>query len=110
MQEVGDDRSYKGEGDTLDKLGEVASDRSSGIIERALRLARETLGMEIAFVSEFADEQMLIRKLSGDAGSFGWREGQAIPLTRSFCKRVLEGSLPNMVPDAQDDECAKTSI
>ncbi len=104
---MSDDRSHKGEVDTLDKLAEVASDRSSGIIEHALSTAREMLGMEVAFVSEFADEQMLIRRLSGDGDSFGWREGQAIPLTRSFCKRVLEGSVPNVVPDAQDDGCTK---
>ncbi len=104
---MSDNRSHKDKADTLDKLTEVASDRSSDTVERALRTAREMLGMEVAFVSEFTEDQMWFRKLSGDAASFGWREGQAIPLTSTFCKRALEGSLPNVVPDAKDDECAK---
>jgi GAF domain-containing protein len=106
-QEVGGNCSHKDKAGALDKQTEVASSRSSVTIERALVVAREMLGMEVAFVSEFTEDQMLFRKLSGGAASFGWREGQAIPLTRSFCKRVVEGSRPNVVPDAQDDECAK---
>lgn len=104
---MSNNRYSKDKADTLDNLAEVASSRSSDTIERALIVAREMLGMEAAFVSEFTDDQMLFRRLSGDAASFGWGEGQAIPLTRSFCKRVMEGSLPNVVPDARNDECAK---
>ena len=104
---MGGNCSHKDKAGALVKLTEVASSRSSETIERALVVAREMLGMEVSFVSEFTEDQMLFRKLSGDAASFGWGEGQAIPLTRSFCKRVVEGSLPNVVPDAQDDECAK---
>ena len=89
------------------ELAKVASHRSSDTIERALVVAKETLGMDVAFVSEFTEDQMVFRKLRGDADSFGWREGQAIPLTRSFCKRVLEGRLPNVVPDTQEDESTK---
>ena len=97
----------KNKADTLNKLAEVALDRSSENIERALRTAREMLGMEVAFLSEFTEDLMVLRKLSGDGDSFGWREGQVILLTHTFCKRAIDGSLPNVVPDAQDDECAK---
>ncbi len=104
---MSDDRSHKNKADTLDELAEVAPDRLSDTVERALVVAREMLGMEATFVSEFTDDHMMFRKLSGDAESFGWREGQVIPLTHSFCQRVIDGSLPNVVPDARDDECAK---
>ena len=66
------------------------------------------LDMDVSFISEFAGEQMLFRKLSGDADSFGWREGEGVPLTSTFCKRVLEERLPNVIPNARQDECAKS--
>ena len=58
----------------LDALAAVASERDPEIVERALAAAREELGMDIAFASEFTEERMVFRKLVGDAESFGWRE------------------------------------
>ena len=87
----------------LAKLSEIASERAPETIERALAAAKEELGMDVAFVSEFADERMVFRKLVGDAGSFGWREGEGVPLDDTFCRLLVEGSLPSVIPDAESD-------
>ncbi len=76
-------------------------------IERLLSMVRENLEMEVAFVSEFAGDQLVFRALEGDAGSFGWREGEGFPLDESYCKRVLDGRLPNVVPDARSEDSTK---
>ena len=75
-----------------------------GDIERMLREVREALGMDVAFVSEFAGDELVFRAIEGDAGSFGWREDQGFPLDESYCKRVLEGRLPRVVPNARREE------
>ena len=72
-----------------------------------LSLVRENLQMDVAFVSEFAGDQLVFRALEGDAGSFGWREGEGFPLDESYCKRVLDGRLPNVVPDARSEDLTK---
>ena len=59
---------------------ELAFERAGATVERVLDTARKTLGMDVAFVAEFADEGMVFRALSGDAESFGWREGAGVPL------------------------------
>ena len=68
----------------LTKLSEIASERASErtpeTIERALEAAKEELGMQVAFVSEFAQQRMVFRKLVGEAESFGWKEGESVPL------------------------------
>ena len=76
-------------------------------IERLLSMVRENLQMDVAFVSEFAGDQLIFRALEGDAESFGWGEGEGFPLDESYCKRVLDGRLPNMVPDARSEELTK---
>ena len=76
-------------------------------IESLLSLVRETLQMDVAFVSEFAGDKLLFRALEGDAESFGWREGEGFPLDESYCKRVLDGRLPNVVPDARSEDSTK---
>ncbi len=87
----------------LDGLADLASGRAPVGINRMMALARETLGMDVAFVSRFAEDRMLFRNLQGDAESFGWQEGEGVPLDGTFCKRVVDGALPNVVPDARKD-------
>jgi hypothetical protein len=67
-------------------------------IERMLRDVREALKMDVAFVSQFASDRLVFRAIEGDAESFGWREGQSFPLDESYCKRVLDGRVPDVVP------------
>jgi GAF domain-containing protein len=76
-------------------------------IERMLSAVRETLRMDVAFVSEFDRDELVFRKLEGDSESFGWREGQSFPLDESYCKRVLEGRIPRVVPDAKREEATR---
>jgi signal transduction histidine kinase len=91
----------------LTTLSDIASERTSErtpeTIERVLEAAREELGMDVAFVSEFARRRMVFRKLVGEAESFGWKEGESVPLDDTFCQLLLEGRLPNVIPDAKAD-------
>jgi len=88
----------------LEGLADLASGRTPDAIDRTMALARDTLGMDVAFVSKFAEDRMEFRALEGDAQSFGWQEGGGVPLEGTFCKRVVEGTLPNVVPAARNDE------
>ena len=77
------------------------------VIEGMLRDVREALEMDVAFVSEFAGDELVFRALEGDADSFGWREDQGFPLDESYCKRVLDGRVPRVVPNAKVEEATK---
>jgi GAF domain-containing protein len=83
------------------------SDQAPGAIEEMLRDVRETLNMDVAFVSEFSEDQLTFRVLEGDAESFGWREGESFPIDESYCKRVLDGRVPRVVPDAKREDATK---
>ena len=98
---------HAGDAEKLGRLSEVASGvASEGTPEtlgRALEALKEELGMDVAFVSKFDRRRMVFRKLVGDGGSFGWREGGSIPLDETFCRLLTEGRLPSVVPDAGAD-------
>jgi signal transduction histidine kinase len=91
----------------LTTLSEIASERTSErtpeTIERVLEAAKEELGMEVAFVSEFTQQRMVFRKLAGEAESFGWKEDESVPVDDTFCRLLLEGYIPNVIPDAKAD-------
>ena len=82
---------------------ERASERVPETIGWVLEAAREELGMEVAFVSEFTQRRMVFRKLAGDAESFGWQEDKSVPVDDTFCRLLLEGHIPNVIPDAKAD-------
>jgi hypothetical protein len=81
--------------------------RTPGPIEYMLRDVREALHMDVAFVSEFSEDQLVFRALEGDAESYGWREGESFPIDESYCKRVLDGSIPQVVSDAKSEDATK---
>jgi GAF domain-containing protein len=83
------------------------SDRTSGPIEYMLRDVREALHMDVAFVSQFSEDQLVFRALEGDAESFGWQEGESFSIDESYCKRVLDGCIPRVVPDAKGEDVTK---
>ena len=83
------------------------SNRTPGPIEYMLRDVREALHIDVAFVSEFSEDRLVFRALEGDAESFGWREGESFPIDESYCKRVLDGRIPQVVPDAKRKDATK---
>ena len=76
-------------------------------IEHLLSDVRRALRMDVAFVSKFDADQLVFRAIEGDAESFGWREGQSFPIDESYCKRVLDGRIPRVVPDARREEATR---
>ena len=73
-------------------------------VERLLSTVREAMEMDVAFVSEFAGDELVFRALEGEAETFGWRVDGGFPLDESYCKRVLDGHLPNVIPDARSED------
>jgi GAF domain-containing protein len=85
------------------ELGQLAMHPS---VERAVAVVRDFLGMDVAYATEFADGQQHFRLLRGDGDSFGVHEGLALPLEQTYCQQILDGRLPNLIPDVRADERA----
>src|SRR5687767_9658632 len=76
-------------------------------IVQMLSAVREVLEMDVVFVSEFSGDRMIFRVLEGDAESFGWEEGESFPIDESYCKRVLDGRINRVVPNAKREDATK---
>src|SRR5919106_1009626 len=97
----------EGEGTDARKRRCHMSDRTPGPIEYMLRDIREALQMDVAFVSQFSEDQLVFRAIEGDEESFGWQEGESFPIDESYCKRALDGRIPQVVPDAKGEDATK---
>ncbi len=71
---------------------------------RVLVAARDHLGMDVSYVSHLTAVEEIVQRVHGDARSFGLEAGTTISLAVTYCQRVVDGRLPNLITDAQADE------
>lgn len=71
-------------------------------IIKTLRSVRTLVGMEIAFISEFKDGRRLFRYVDAaeDIAPIVC-VGNSDPLEESYCQRVVDGRLPELIRDAR---------
>lgn len=67
-------------------------------IGRMLDLVRRHLDMDVAFVSEFVGAEWVLRHISADAA--GLEAGLRHPLEETYCKRITDGRVDCVIPDA----------
>src|SRR5215208_6712499 len=68
-----------------------------------LAAAREVLGMELAYLAELRDTELVLREVDGDtAGYGGVGPGFSLPLAYSWCHEMVAGDAPQLVPDAAE--------
>lgn len=65
----------------------------------ALHSVRTHLDMDVAFVAEFTDGLRVFRYVDGRNQPFPLCAGDSDPLCDSYCERVLDGRLPQLIPD-----------
>ncbi len=77
------------------------SAETSATLRRSLRLVREHLGLEVAFLARTGGSGSSVQLIDGDPGNTGLQEGSAPPALADFIDRVLRGALPAVDGDAR---------
>jgi hypothetical protein len=67
-------------------------------VQHALRTLRSILRLNAVFVAEVVDRQKVTRALDRDE-VFALGVGDVVPLEDTYCRLVLEGLLPEYIPD-----------
>jgi len=66
-----------------------------------LAAIRRHLKMDVAFISEFSDGKRVFRQVDPQTADNPVQPGAGDPLEASFCQRVVDGRLPELIPDAR---------
>jgi GAF domain-containing protein len=96
--------SPAGRSDLLD-LERVTRPDGVGRVERILRTARETLGMQVAYVSQWLGDAYVHHQLDrSDPALFAdIYVGARVSIQSTYCKQVVDGLMPPLVADARND-------
>lgn len=73
------------------------------LLQDALHAVRMHLGLEVAFISEFTSGRRVFRYVDSDEAFRPFNVGDANPLEESYCQRVVDGRLPELMSDAGCD-------
>jgi diguanylate cyclase (GGDEF)-like protein/PAS domain S-box-containing protein len=73
------------------------------VIQELVTVANQFLEMDVAYLARIEDGRQTFRTVAGDAGSFGFGVGDVLDLDATFCKRLLDGRIPNAVPVVADE-------
>lgn len=67
-----------------------------------LHAIRNHLNMEVAFVAEFKDGQRVFRYVDTDCSNTPIQLNHGDPLETSYCQRIVDGRLPELIPDVHN--------
>lgn len=76
---------------------------SAHVIEASLATLRRHLGMDVAFVSRFAEGRRHFEFVDTEADDSPVQRGASDPLEETYCARVADGRLPELVRDARTE-------
>jgi PAS domain S-box-containing protein len=81
-----------------------AMPRRADTTDRIVALLRRHLRMEIAYLSEFVGDDQVVRVVDAAHEHPDVQPDDQVPLEAGYCRRMVEGELPGVIPDTAADE------
>lgn len=82
------------------------TDSSRHAINSALTAIRQHLGMPIAYISEFVGNESVFRYVDAPGLEHLIKPGDSRDLSEVYCLHILEGRLPELIPDTSENPLA----
>ncbi|MBD1553904.1 EAL domain-containing protein [Pseudomonas typographi] len=69
-----------------------------GGIDRVLQALRQHLNMDVAFISQFREQDRVFTHVDSE-GPGPLKAGDCLPMKTGYCQKVVAGELPQLIPD-----------
>tara|TARA_R110000787_G_scaffold94105_1_gene196656 strand:+ start:714 stop:2003 length:1290 start_codon:yes stop_codon:yes gene_type:complete len=79
---------------------------SEDLLQSALSAVRQHLGMDVAYLSEFVDGRSVFRRVDAPGFEALAKVGDSHSLDDVYCQHILEGRLPELIPDTAAEPVA----
>ncbi len=77
--------------------------QESDVVEQALAAAQQHLNMDASYITTIDDRHQTIHALFGDEDAVARYQGTVFPVEQTYCMRMLNGEIPNVVPDTPQE-------
>lgn len=92
--------------DILSKLGAPTPPAGATLAHRSLEAVRRHLGMEAAYLSQFVGDETVFREVDAPGLEALIKVGDSLPLDQVYCRHILAGRLPELIPDTRANSFA----
>ncbi len=84
-----------------DLVSTVHGGRLAGapLVRRSLEAVRRHLGMDVAYISELTEDESVFREVDAPGLEHLLAAGDRRPLDQVYCRHILAGRLPELMPD-----------
>ncbi|UZK66146.1 sensor domain-containing phosphodiesterase [Sphingomonas sp. M1-B02] len=89
-----------------DALLSASGDCPDSVVQRALRAVRSHLGLQVAYVSEIVGSESVFRSVDAPGLEHLIKPGDTRSLDDVYCRHILEGRLPQLIPDTAAEPLA----
>jgi EAL domain-containing protein (putative c-di-GMP-specific phosphodiesterase class I) len=96
----------------ISKDSDIGGAGKSDLFKSALAVVREHLGLDVTYISEITDRNMIYHHVCDPAGqrdkdSPRLRPGDMLAKQKTYCHHVSAGTLPELIRNTQDYELAR---
>jgi GAF domain-containing protein len=89
------------EAEYVDLLQKLEAAQESDVVGQALTAARDRMAMSAAYVTTIDTRHQTIHGIVGDPALVERYRDSVFPLEQTYCMRMLNGEIPNVVPDTR---------
>jgi EAL domain-containing protein (putative c-di-GMP-specific phosphodiesterase class I) len=86
---------------------DLRQDTTASFLQELLQAARLQLRMEVGFISKFSEGRRVLHYVDQDSSVDLLKVGHADPLDQTYCKKVVDGRLPELIRDAKEEPAAR---
>ncbi|HEX4671081.1 MAG TPA: GAF domain-containing protein [Solirubrobacteraceae bacterium] len=96
--------------DYAEMLRRIEVAHEQDVVEQALTAARDRLCMDAAYITTIDPRVQMIDALVGNSSALGLSEGLVVPIEQTYCRNMLSGAMPNIVPDTRAEPAVRDLI
>jgi EAL domain-containing protein (putative c-di-GMP-specific phosphodiesterase class I) len=82
------------------------SDSVNNKLNKLLSIVRKHLDMEVAFISEFLEDEQIINAVDANSSMLPINIGDAQALEETYCGKIVDDILPNIINDTKSNDIA----
>lgn len=80
-------------------LASSSEEDGKNLVQEILKSLRTEIGMDVAFIAEFCEGHRVFRYIDASADSPPVKPGDGDPIEHTYCQRVVNGQLPDIIFD-----------
>ena len=84
-------------------VAKLEAAQESDVVEQALAAAQQRLDMDASYITTIDARHQTIHAIFGDEDAIARYQGTVFPVEQTYCMRMLDGEIPNIVPDTRQE-------